>query len=305
MYSHKVSIVGCGRVGMSAAYAMFLRSTARELVLYDRNIDRIRGEQLDLQNGLVFSGDINVVAAESIDHLKDSDVIVYTAGAAQEPGQTRLDLFQKNKEILESLLPKIMTISPDSVVVIVSNPVDLLTLHANNILSVSRGKVFGTGTSLDTARFRFELSQVLGVNPKNIHTYILGEHGDSSFPTLSSANVGGQPLASVAGISAEQINQAYLDARDTAGTIIEAKGSTYYAIGILINHIVEAVIKDSKRIMPVSTKLEGEYGQHDIAVSVPSVVGKNGVERILEIPLSEKEREKMNSSIEVLKSTYK
>jgi len=161
--------------------------------------------------------------------------------------------------------------------------------------------VFGSGTSLDSARFRFHLSEFLGINPKNIHAYVLGEHGDSSFPTISHADIGGQPLAAMKNFSSKKIQEAFLKTKSAASTIITAKGSTYYAIGVVINQLVDAVLRDTKRVYPVSVPLTGQYGYHDVSVSVPCVIGKNGVEKILEVPLSDEEKTLMDKSVKILK----
>ncbi len=301
MRTSKISIIGGGRVGMSAAYVMLLRNTTRELVLYDRNIERMRAEQLEFQHSLTFVGATKITVAENEEDTKDSDIIIYTTGTAQEPGESRLDLAKKNTQILEEILPNIIAHSPNAVVIIVSNPVDILTYKAVKKLQLPKGRIFGTGTSLDSARFRFHLSEIVNINPKNIHTYILGEHGDSSFAALTNADIGGQPISTFPNLTKDQINETYLKTRDAAKTIIASKGSTYYAIGIVVNQLVDAVLRDSKRVFPVSVLLEGQYGFSDVALSVPCVLGSQGVEKILEISLSEEEEQKMENSVKVLK----
>lgn len=301
MNSGKIAIIGGGRVGMTTAYTLLLKNTAREIVLYDRDVDRMRGEQSDFQDSLAFVGTTSVTVAESVEALKNSDVIVYTAGAAQKTGQSRLELANTNKEIMAAILPPIIKVSPESIILIVANPVDILVEHAYKILSLPKGRIFGSGTMLDTARFRFHLSEELQVNPRNIHADILGEHGDSSFPVLSNTNVGGQPLTTMAGATSDLVQKAYLKTREEAGTIIATKGATYYAIAIVVNELVTAVVHDTKNIYPVSVPLTGEYGYSDVALSVPSVIGINGVEKVLEIPLSDEEKQKFNASVQVLK----
>lgn len=301
--SGKVSIIGGGHVGMSAAFAMLLKNTARELVLFDRDTDKMKGEQLEFQHSLNFLGTTKIIAAESYRDLKDSDVIVFTAGRAQLPGESRLNLVKSNLEIIKTILPDVVKSSPNSVIIMVTNPVDILTYQANQLLKLPLGRIFGSGTSLDSARFRFHLSEFLEINPKNIHAYVLGEHGDSSFPTISNIDIGGQPLATMKGFSSEKIQEAFLKTKTAAGTIIAAKGSTYYAIGVVINQLVSAVLRDTKRVFPVSIPLNGQYGHHDVSISVPCVIGKNGVEKILEIPLSDEEKKLMDSSVKILKET--
>lgn len=305
MKAGKVAIIGGGRVGMSAAFAMILRNTARNLILYDRNVDRMKGEQLEFQHSLSFLGTTTITVAETASDLSDCDVVVYTAGVAQQPGETRLQLTTKNLEIMDSILPEIVKFTPNSVFLIVANPVDILTYHGTKILNLPKGKVFGSGTSLDSARFRFHLSEFLQINPKNIHAYILGEHGDSSFPAVSCADIGGQPLTTMSGFSPEKVQQAYQKTRDAAKAIITAKGATYYAIGVVINQIVDAILRDTKRVFPVSMSLNNEYQQQNVALSIPCVIGKNGIEKILEIPLSEQEKTALNNSAEILKQFIK
>ena len=297
----KVSIIGGGRVGMSAAFVMLLKNTASELVLFDRDVERMRGEQLEFQHSLTFLGTTKIIAAESYRDLKDSDVIVFTAGRAQLPGESRLNLVKSNLEVIKTILPQAIKYSPDSVIIMVTNPVDILTYQASRLLKLPKGKIFGSGTSLDSARFRFHLSEFLGINPKSIHAYVLGEHGESSFPTISHADIGGQPLATMKGFSSEKIQEAFLKARNAAGIIITAKGSTYYAIGVVINQLVDAVLRDTKRVYPVSVPLTGQYGHHDVSISVPCVIGKKGVEKILEVPLSDEEKKLMDRSVKILK----
>lgn len=297
----KIAIIGGGRVGITAAYAMLLRGIGRSLVLYDRNLDKIKGEQLEFEHALSFLGTTTISATDSFEDIKGSDIIVYTAGAAQEPGESRLDLTTKNLSIMESILPKAVEASPNSIVMLVANPVDILTYRATQLLKLPKGRVFGTGTCLDSARFRFYLSTILGINPKNIHAYILGEHGDSSFPTISNADIGGQPLLTMSSITPQQIQDAYEKTKHAAGTVIAAKGATFYAIGVVIAQLASAILRDTKRVFPVSVLLDGKYGYHHVALSVPCVLGKNGVEHILEVPLSSEEKQKMESSVAVLR----
>ncbi|MEK7522790.1 MAG: L-lactate dehydrogenase, partial [Patescibacteria group bacterium] len=295
----KVSIIGGGHVGMSAAFAMILKNTVGELVLYDRDTDKMKGEQLEFQHSLTFLGTTKITAAESYKDLKDSDVIVFTAGRAQLPGESRLNLVKSNLEVIKTILPEVIKYSPNSVIIMVTNPVDILTYQASQLLKLPQGRIFGSGTSLDSARFRFHLSELLGINPKNIHAYVLGEHGDSSFPAISHADIGGQPLATMKDFSTDKIQDAFKKAKTAAGTIIAAKGSTYYAIGVVINQLVSAILRDTKRVYPISVPLTGQYGQKDVSISVPCVIGKNGVEKILEVPLSEDEKKLMDRSVKI------
>lgn len=298
----KVAVVGCGRVGITSAYTMYLNNTAHEIMLFGRDKDKLIGEQLDFMHSLSFLGTTHITVGENYEDLRGADVVVFTAGAAQQPGETRLDLVKKNTEIVESMMGEIVKYAPGAIFLIVSNPVDILTYRAAKIANLPRGRVFGSGTTLDTARFRFHLSEFLKVNPKSIHGYILGEHGDSSFPTTSTANVGGQPITSMKGFSKEKAVEAYQKARDAAYKIIAAKGATFYAIAVVVNQLVDAILRDTRRIYPLSITLEGEYGQRDVALSLPCVLGREGIERVVEIPLSEEEKGQLNHSVEVLKN---
>ncbi|MEN8252905.1 MAG: L-lactate dehydrogenase [Patescibacteria group bacterium] len=298
---NKISIVGCGKVGMTAAYAITLSGLANELVLVSRDKDRIDGEELDLEHGSMFLKHLEVIASNDYRDIKNSDVVVVTAGAAQKPGETRLDLTQKNLAIIDDIIPKIVKHSPGSIILIVSNPVDLLSYRAYKIADLPKGRVFGSGTSLDTARFRFHLSEFMGVNPRSIHAYVLGEHGDSSFPVISSAVVGGQLLSTFPGFSKEKVMKAYEKTKDAAYKIIQAKGATYYAIGTVVSHIVRSILRDSKSVSPASIPLHNYHGHSGIALSVPCVIGRNGVEDSLEIKLDWEEKKALEHSVNTLK----
>jgi len=299
--SYQVAIIGCGKVGSTAAYTMLLEGIATKLILLSRCVDKAQGEKLDLEHGLAFLNQTEIVATERYEDIADSDVVVVTAGASQKPGDTRLDLTAKNKAIISDIIPKIVKHAPNAVILMVSNPVDILTYHAYTIAGLPKGRIFGSGTVLDSARFRFHLSQMLHINPKSIHAYILGEHGDHSFPVLSSATVGGQPLTSFEEFSSERAEKAYLQTRNSAYEIIKNKGATYYAIGVVINHIVKTILRDTKSVLPVSIPLHQYHDQNGIALSVPCIVGRNGVERVLDIKLSWEEKQKFARAATTLK----
>lgn len=300
-HSNKVSIIGCGKVGMSAAYSLLHRGDVSELVLHGRNFDEIIGEELDLEHGMSFLPYAKIKATSDYADIAGSGVVVVTAGAAQKPGETRLDLTNKNILIIQSIIPEIVKHAPEAIILIVSNPVDILTYKAYQMAGLPKGRVFGSGTTLDTARFRFHLSEFLKVNPQSIHTYILGEHGDSSFPALSSANVGGQPLMSMSNFSEEKAWKAYDKAKNAAYKIIESKGATYYAIGTVISHIISKILKDSRSVLPVSIPLHQYYGHSGVALSTPCIIGRNGVEETLEIKLDWEEKRRLEKSVATLK----
>lgn len=297
----KVSIIGCGHVGMTAAFALVLEGLTNELVLKGRCVDDIIGEELDLEHGMAFTHHTKITATEDYEDIAGSDIVVITAGAAQKPGETRLDLAEKNIAILDDIMPQVVKHAPDAIVLIVSNPVDVLTYRAYTTAGWPKGRIFGSGTTLDTSRFRFHLSEFLKVNPNSIHAYILGEHGDSSFPVVSSASVGGQPLTLFPGFSEERAMRAYEKTREAAYKIIESKGSTYYGIGVVIARLVRAILKDEGAIFPVSIPLHQYYDLNGVALSVPCVIGRRGVEEVLEVKLNWAEKQKLESSARAIR----
>lgn len=296
-----VAIIGCGNVGMTAAYSILHRGDVDHLVLVGRDSSQLIGEELDLEHGLNFMHTATITSTDDYADIAHSDIVVVTAGAAQKPGETRLDLAKKNIAIIEDIIPKIVRHAPQAVILLVSNPVDILTYKAHHISGLPKGRVFGSGTTLDTARFRFHLSEYLDVHPRSIHAYVLGEHGDNSFPTLSSANVGGQSLKDFPGFTEEKALKAYKRARDAAYTIIQSKGATFYAIGAVVSHIVSTVLKDKRTVLPVSIPLHNYYGHSGVALSVPCIVGRNGVERVLTTHLSAQEQSQLSKTVEALK----
>jgi len=298
--SFKVSIVGLGKVGMSAAYAMMLDGTPTEIVLVSREKEKAMGEKLDLEHALPFLDYVTITATDDYADVAGSHLVVITAGAAQKPGETRLNLCDNNRKILEDILPKIHIAAPDALILIIANPVDVLTYHAHQIIPNAKGRIFGSGTMLDTARFKFHLAEHLQVNPKSVHAYVLGEHGDSSFPVYANATVGGQKLMEFEGINIEIIQDAYIKARQAAYNIIQAKGATYYAIGVVATKIMEAIFSDAKTVFPLSVPLENYYGHSGVSLSVPCVLGARGVERVLHLDLSQEEQEHLAKSVAVL-----
>lgn len=300
--SFKVGVVGCGKVGMTAAYAMMLSGTPTEMVLVDRNKDKALGEKLDLEHATsLLPNYVAITGTDDYQELIGSRLVVFTAGVAQAPGQTRLDLVATNKKVLADLLPKIHATAPETIILVVANPVDVLTFFANKIVPDAKGKIFGSGTMLDTARFRFHLGEMLKINPHSIHAYVLGEHGDTSFPVYSETQVGGQRLVEMEGVTEEMILSAYQKTREAAYKIIEAKGATYYAIGVVVTKIMQAIFSDSKTVFPLSVPLSNYQGFTGVALSVPCILGENGVEKILEVDLSSGERVALEKSVAALK----
>ncbi|MDO5561309.1 MAG: L-lactate dehydrogenase [bacterium] len=293
---NKVAIVGAGKVGMTAAYALLLDGIANEIVLFGRDASKLTGERLDLEHAMALTYKTKIVATDDYEDLRDTDVVVFSAGAAQLPGESRLDLVGKNVKIMETMLPPIMAVAPRAIVLMVANPVDILTYRAIKMCGVPEGQIFGSGTTLDTARFRFHLSEFLPVNPRSIHTYVLGEHGDSSFPLISSASVGGQSLSSFPGFSKEKAQDAYQKARDAAAEIINSKGATYYGIGAAVTTIVRAILRGAQTVLPVSVLVHDYYGVDDICLSLPAIIDRSGASEVIKPSLDETEQEQLRQS---------
>lgn len=299
--THKIGIIGLGKVGMTAAYALLLKNVGDQLVLVANSSDKLEGEKLDLEHGLPFLDHKSIVATNDYAQLQGADVIIVTAGEKQAPGQTRLDLLAANRRMIQEIGHQLAPYARDSVVVVVSNPVDVLTYELAQLLHLPTGRVLGTGTMLDTARFRFHLSEILHINPRSIHAYVIGEHGDSALPVLASATVGGQALSRFPQYDPVQAAAAFAKTRDAAGKIIKSKGATYYAIGVVITKLVQTILQNKRSVLPVSVPIRNYYDQSELAISVPCIVGKGGAEQVLEIALSAAEREAFVRSCEIVK----
>lgn len=298
----KIAVIGLGKVGVTTAYAILLRGLATELVLFSRELSKAEGEKADLEHGQPFYPHTTITATNRYEDLVGTDLVIFTAGAGQKPGQTRLDLTKGNCDIVESVIPKIVREAPQSLILMVANPLDIMTLKATQVAKLAPGRVFGSGTLLDTARFRLHLSKTIKISSKSIHTYVLGEHGDSSFAAVSTASIGGKPLLSFSEMSPDHIKWALEETRKDAYKIISGKGATYYGIASSLTHIIETIMRDSKKIVPLSTVLDGEYGLKNIALSLPCILGRNGVERVIELPLSLEETTALNASASTLRS---
>lgn len=304
----KLAVVGAGSVGSSLAYAALIRQSAREVVLYDRNPAKVRAEVLDLAHGTLFTGSSTVSGGDDMDLVADADVVVITAGARQEPGESRLELAGRNVAILEGMLPGLVERAPDAVYVLVTNPCDVLTVVAQRVTGLPAGRVFASGTTLDTSRLRWLLADRLGVARSSVHALIVGEHGDSEFPLWSSAAIGPVPLArwrseSGVGLDAADLDALAQEVSHAAYAVIEGKGATNYAIGLAGARIVEAVLGDEHAVLPVSTVLDGYRGIHGVALSVPSVVGATGVSRVLDVPMNDDEERRLQASAAVLRES--
>jgi len=300
-----VGLVGTGMVGASFAYALMQHGVANELVLIDANAACAEGEAMDLNHGLPFVRPMRIIAGDYAD-LADADVVVICAGVGQRPGQTRLELLQTNAGIFRDIVPKITAVNDNAILIIASNPVDILTQIAAEIAGLDRNRVLGSGTTLDTARLRYMLGQHYGVDSRSVHAYIVGEHGDSELALWSLANIAGVRLPDFVGGNGQGYDPAALDrifkqTRDAAYEIIQRKKATYYAIGLGLLSIVEAVLRDQHTVMTVSSPLSGQYGVKGISISMPAIVGRRGVEEVLDLPLSEAELAAFQSSAQTLK----
>lgn len=297
----KVSIIGAGNVGMASAFAIAMDGTPSEVVLFDCNIAKAQGEVMDIEHASSFLEHTRFRATEEYADITDSDIVVITAGARQAEGETRLDLLERNLGILYSIIEGVKRYAPEGIIVMVTNPVDILTHFAQVFSGFDRSRVIGTGTVLDTSRYRSFIAKEYNVAPRNIEVFVLGEHGDSSFPALSVADIGSMPLKKVDGYSAKRMKELHKDVVQAAYDVIDRKGHTNLAIGVCVRQIVCAILRDSHEVLPVSSVLEGEYGLHDIALSTPSIITRNGIVQWLELPLNRTEKGQLKKSARILK----
>ena len=301
----KEAIIGCGFVGTSIAFSLVQKGIFSELVLIDANEKKAEGEAMDLSHGLPFTKPMEIKAG-GYEDIADCAMIIISAGANQKPGESRLDLVHKNVEIYKSIIPKIVEKNQEATLLIVSNPVDIMTYVALKLSGYPSHKVIGSGTVLDTARLKYLLSRHLDVDSRSIHAFIIGEHGDSELAVWSAANVSGIPLNHFCELRGyfdhmESMDRIYQSVRDSAYEIIEKKGATYYGVAMAVCRIAESVIRNEHSIMPISVYLDGLYGLHDICLSIPTVVGQEGAEKVLDIPLDLMEMGKLVYSAEELK----
>jgi L-lactate dehydrogenase len=303
----KCGVIGCGNVGATTAYTLMLSGMFNEIVLVDIDEVKAAGEAEDIAHGMPFNSPSDIYAG-SYNDLTNAGIVIITAGVSQRQGETRLDLLQRNTKVFSNIIDNLKKTAFDGILLVVTNPVDILTYITIAISGFDSKKVLGSGTVLDTARLKQLMGNELKVDPRNVHTFIIGEHGDSELPVWSSANVSGIDISSFCNKCCENCNkdtfeEIFEDVRNSAYRIINAKGSTYYAIAEAVRRIVEAIIRDERAILPVSTLLSGQYGINGICLGVPCVIGKNGIEEILEIPLNESEKKSLARSAATLQST--
>lgn len=301
----KVTIVGAGFVGSTFAYSLMIRGIVSEIVLIDIDKKRAEGEVMDLNHGLSFVRPVRIWAGDYPD-CEDSDIVVVSAGIAQKPGESRLALAQRNFDIMKQIIPSVTRYNSDCIFVVTTNPVDVMTYAILKLSGFPASRVIGSGTILDTSRFRYILGEHLRVDPRNVHAYIIGEHGDSEVPVWSLANVAGTKLTEYCPLCGEKYDPEYLDGvfkkvKNAAYEIIEFKGRTYYAIGLGLTRIVESIVRDENAILTVSSLLDDYYGVSDICLSVPCLINREGIESVLKLPLDEKEIKLFQKSAKIVK----
>jgi L-lactate dehydrogenase len=308
--SAKIGIIGAGSVGATIAYAAMMRGVARQIALFDIAKAKVDAEVLDLNHGMLFAPQGSVEGSDDIEVLRGCDVVVMTAGAKQKPGETRMDLAAANARICAALLPKVVEVAPDALLLLVTNPVDVITQVAIKLTGLPWERVFGSGTVLDSSRFRFLIAQHCSVAVQNVHAYIAGEHGDSEIPLWSSATIGSIPLSqwAVEGhgrMTAADKDAIVHDVKDAAYQVIQGKGATNYAIGLAVTNILEALLHDEQRVLPLSGLLHGFRGLEDVCLSLPRIVGRKGIEAPLPIPMTVDEEAGLVESAERIRGVVK
>ncbi|NLE36934.1 MAG: L-lactate dehydrogenase [Pirellulaceae bacterium] len=306
----KVVVIGAGAVGSTFCYALAQSGLANEIIILDKNEDLARGQVLDLAHGQPYFPSVSIRIGDASDHA-DADMVVVTAGAAQRPGQSRIELLRKNAAIIRSIVDDVVGQGSNAVLLIVTNPVDVLTHVALRQSGWEKGRVIGSGTVLDSARLRYLLSRHCLVDVHNVHAYVLGEHGDSEFAAWSMTHIAGMsmedycPMCGRCAHWRDERRRIEQEVRDSAYHIIDYKGATWFAVGMAMTRIVGAVWRNQRSVLTVSTLLDGEYGLGDVCLGVPSIVAQNGVERIVEAPLDLDERKSLTASAEILKQALR
>ena len=305
----KAAVIGCGFVGSSIAFSLMQRGLYSQLVLIDANQAKAEGEAMDLSHGLPYAASMQIYAG-TYDDVADCAMVILTAGASQKPGESRLDLIDKNVAILKSIIPELTRRKFQGILLVVSNPVDVLTYAAWRLSGLPARHVIGSGTVLDTARLKYLLGQELGVDSRNVHAAVIGEHGDSELAVWSSANISSLDLDRFCQLRGKEdyravLERIYREVRDSAYEIIARKGATYYGIAMAVARIAECVAKNESAMLPVSAVLEGQYGLSGLCLSIPTIVGQDGAETVLEIPLSPRERAALLSSAQQLQDVIR
>lgn len=309
MKTNKISIIGAGFVGSTSAFAIIDAGLASDIVLVDVNRDKAEAEAMDLSHGAAFVKTVSITAG-TIEDTKDSDLIIITAGIGQKPGETRLDILNKNIPIFKDIVPKLAQYSPDAILLVVSNPVDVLTYITYKYSGFPANRVIGSGTVLDTSRFKSILSKHFKVDARNIHAYIIGEHGDSEIATWSLTKIAGMSIDEYCDTIGKKCDlqfkeTVHADVKNAAYEIINRKGYTNYAVALAVRRITEALLDDEQSILTVSAYFTGEEGINDVYMAIPCIVGRQGIERIIPVPLSSSEQEQLLESAKMLKTILK
>ncbi len=305
----KVVIVGTGMVGMSYAYSLLNQSACDELVLVDIDKSRAEGEAMDLNHGLAFANSNMVIYAGKYEDCRDADIVAVSAGVAQKPGETRLDLLKRNTKVFRSIVGQVTASGFDGIFLVATNPVDIMSRITFELSGFNAKKVIGSGTTLDTARLRYLLGDYLKADPRNIHGYVMGEHGDSEFVPWSQVMLATKPILEICQEERGHVEQCKLnkieeEVRSAAYKIIEAKKATYYGIGMALTRITKAILGDERSILTVSAMLKGEYGQRDVFVGVPCIINQYGIQRIPVLNLTQEELNKLDCSCRALRESY-
>jgi L-lactate dehydrogenase len=303
--TNKIALIGTGFVGSSYAFALLNQGIANELVLIDMNNEKADGDARDLNHGLAFASPMKIHAGDYND-CKDADIVVITAGANQKRGETRLDLVGKNIKIFKGIVEQVMDSGFDGIFLVATNPVDILTYATWKFSGLPKERVIGSGTILDTARLRYLVGEHFDIDTRNIHAYIMGEHGDTEFPVWSHTTIGASHISELIDMNKDEVqkdlNDIFVNVRDAAYQIIERKGATYYGIAMGLARITKAIFNDENSILTVSALLESEYDQKDIYIGVPAIINREGIRKVVELPLNENEKSRFNHSAQTLKS---
>ncbi|MGK7885985.1 MAG: L-lactate dehydrogenase [Crocosphaera sp.] len=302
-------IIGVGQVGMACAYSLLIQDCFDELILQDIATEKVEGEVMDLLHGMPFLPPTELKGGTVADEGKDADIVIITAGAAQKPGESRLELLGRNVSIFRRILEDVVKYCPNSILLIVSNPVDIMTYVTLKITGFSSSRVMGSGTVLDTARLRSLIGKKLNIDSRSVHAYIMGEHGDSEFPVWSMANIGGAKIIpetweSLSPNDKNELDSLFSQVKNAAYEIIRLKGYTSYAIGLAVTDIVKAIIRSQERILTVSTLINGLYGIHDVCLSIPTVLNEKGVLKTVNLSLNKTEKNQLLNSATVLQEVY-
>ncbi len=299
-----MALIGTGFVGSSYAFALLNQGVTEELVMIDVNKEKAEGDAIDLKHGLAFASPMKIYAGDYED-CRDADIVVITAGANQQPGETRLDLVEKNVKIFESIVNSVMESGFDGIFLVATNPVDILSYATWKFSGLPKERVIGSGTILDTSRLRYLVGEEFDIDPRNIHAYIMGEHGDTEFPVWSHTTIGASNLSEIVDMTEketqEKLEDIFVNVRDAAYHIIQQKGATYYGIAMGLVRITKAILRNENSVLTISGLLEGEYGQEDLYIGVPAIINREGIRKLIELPLNKTEQKQFEHSAATLK----